>query len=201
MGVGTRLGSASGGPLFSVGCLPVPIVLPPPRPPLQEPVAAARACGFQAMDSKAMGLGYDFGGGTFDAAVVAVKDGTLRVVNHAGDDFFGGKHVDREIVDSLLVLDLSKARSLAGFSRANPHWRAARAKLKYHPEEAKIQVSRTGRAQGIYLEGLCADDRGDPVDFEHEIRSVLFQLHALLPAAERSESPPVGCFGGTVLPE
>jgi molecular chaperone DnaK len=39
-------------------------------PLLQEPVAAALAYGFQADEEKAYWLVYDFGGGTFDAAII-----------------------------------------------------------------------------------------------------------------------------------
>ncbi len=50
-------------------------------PLLQEPVAAALAHGFQSESDKAFWLVYDFGGGTFDAAVIQVRDGLIQVVN------------------------------------------------------------------------------------------------------------------------
>jgi molecular chaperone DnaK len=59
-------------------------------PLLQEPVAAALAYGFQTDSKKAYWLVYDFGGGTFDAALIKSEDGSIHVVNHGGDNFLGG---------------------------------------------------------------------------------------------------------------
>ena len=57
---------------------------------LQEPVAAALAYGFQADAEKAYWLVYDFGGGTFDAALIKAQDGLINVVHHGGNNFLGG---------------------------------------------------------------------------------------------------------------
>lgn len=138
-------------------------------PLLQEPVAAAMAYGFQSKSDKVFWLVYDFGGGTFDAAVVSVRDGLIQVVNHEGDNHLGGKLIDWEIVNQLLVPALLKDRKLADFRRGNPNWIQAFAKLKYYAEEAKIQVSRDDFAP-ISIEHLCKDDRGEEVIFEYELR-------------------------------
>ena len=50
-------------------------------PLLQEPIAAALAYGFQTDRENAFWLVYDFGGGTFDAAVIHVRDGMIQVVD------------------------------------------------------------------------------------------------------------------------
>ncbi len=55
-------------------------------PLLQEPIAAALAYGFQSDRENVFWLVYDFGGGTFDAAVIHVRDGLIQVVNHGGDN-------------------------------------------------------------------------------------------------------------------
>lgn len=135
-------------------------------PLLQEPVAAALAYGFQSASDRVFWLVYDFGGGTFDAAVIQVRDGVIQVVNHAGDNYLGGKNIDWDIVEKLLVPRLSKERRLSDFSRTNPQWRTAFAKLKYHAEEGKIQVSRTNESTELWIENLCNDDRGESIDFE-----------------------------------
>lgn len=135
-------------------------------PLLQEPVAAALAYGFQSASNKVFWLVYDFGGGTFDAAVIQVRDGVIQVVNHAGDNYLGGKNIDWDIVEKLLVPQLTADRRLSDFNRTNPQWRAAFAKLKYHAEEAKIQVSRTKEPTELWVEDLCTDDAGESIDFE-----------------------------------
>ena len=64
-------------------------------PLLQEPVAASLAYGFQAnTEKRSFWLVFDFGGGTFDAAVMKAEDGDIQVVNHGGDNFLGGADID-----------------------------------------------------------------------------------------------------------
>jgi molecular chaperone DnaK len=55
-------------------------------PLVQEPVAAALAYGYQSDVTKEYWLIFDFGGGTFDAAIMKAEDGTIAVVNHGGDN-------------------------------------------------------------------------------------------------------------------
>jgi molecular chaperone DnaK len=142
-------------------------------PLLQEPVAAALAYGFQSAANKVFWLVYDFGGGTFDAAVIQVRDGIVQVVNHAGDNYLGGKNVDWDIVEKLLIPQLQRERHGSDFPSTretkDPKWKSALAKLKYHAEEAKIKVSRTRSAAKIWIENLYQDDRGEGVDFACEL--------------------------------
>ncbi len=94
-------------------------------PLLQEPVAAALAYGFQSESDRVFWLIYDFGGGTFDAAVVQVRDGVVQVVNHGGDNMLGGKLIDWAIVEQLFIPALTRGRRLGDFRRGNPRWRKA----------------------------------------------------------------------------
>jgi len=136
-------------------------------PLLQEPVAVALAYGFQSASDKVFWLVYDFGGGTFDAAVIQLRDGVIQVANHAGDNHLGGKNIDRDIVEKLLVPQLTQEHPLSNFTRHNRlKWEAAFVTLKYYAEKAKIQVSRTGEPSQVWVEDLCLDDRNESVDFE-----------------------------------
>ncbi|CUI18027.1 putative chaperone protein dnaK [Candidatus Protochlamydia naegleriophila] len=68
---------------------------------LQEPIAAAIAYGFLNQKNENW-LVYDLGGGTFDVALVALRDGSLTVLAHAGDNFLGGKDFDAAIIQNLI---------------------------------------------------------------------------------------------------
>ncbi|MBP2324412.1 molecular chaperone DnaK [Kibdelosporangium banguiense] len=129
-------------------------------PLVQEPTAAAWAYSAQASNvpSKCFWLVYDFGGGTFDAAVVQVQDGEFTVVNHAGDNFLGGKLIDWTIVDELLVPAVAADGSLPAFDRSHPRWRSNVAKLKVAAENAKIELSHSDFAE-IAVEIADEDDR------------------------------------------
>jgi molecular chaperone DnaK len=137
-------------------------------PLLQEPVAAALAYGFQNDSDRVFWLVYDLGGGTFDAAVMQMRDGVFRVVNHGGDRHLGGKLIDWAIVEQLLVPELTRQRRLTDFRRGNPRWRAAFAKLKLAAEDAKIRISREQTVE-ISIDPLCIDDRGDRVALDFEL--------------------------------
>ncbi len=137
-------------------------------PLLQEPVAAALAYGFQQENNKVHWLVYDFGGGTFDAALIQVRDGHIQVVNHDGDNHLGGKLIDWAIVEKLLIPAALREHNLPDFRRGNVRWRAAIAKLKLYAEQAKIRLSRDESAE-VMIEFLCTDADNQPVRFEHEL--------------------------------
>lgn len=137
-------------------------------PLLQEPVAAAMAYGFQSESSKAYWLVYDFGGGTFDAAIIQVRDGTIQVINHGGDNQLGGKLIDWRIIEDLILPRLTKDYELPDFNRGNKRWAAAFAKLKQNVEEAKIQVSRDSY-KDILIDSLCLDANGETVQVEFDL--------------------------------
>lgn len=142
-----------------------------PSPLVQEPVAAATAFGFKdgADGDDARWLVFDYGGGTFDAALMRRRDGLVRVENHGGDRLLGGKDIDWAIVETLLVPALRKLRPDDDFRRGTPRWAGAFAKLKIAAEKAKIQLSRSA-STAIEFEELCKDERGQGVPFEYELR-------------------------------
>ncbi|MCI0435926.1 MAG: Hsp70 family protein, partial [Gemmatimonadetes bacterium] len=138
-------------------------------PLLMEPVAAALAYGFDTESDRVFWLVYDFGGGTFDAAVMQVRDKMIQVVNHGGDNHLGGKLIDWEIVDQLLVPAISSEFRLRDLRRGNPRWRDVIAKLKNAGEEAKIRVSRVETAP-ISIDFTNHDDQERLASFEYELR-------------------------------
>ena len=135
---------------------------------LQEPVAAALAYGFQSDNEKVYWLVYDLGGGTFDAAIINMRDGMFHVVNHIGNNDLGGKLLDWSIVEELLIPAILKQHKLTDFRRGVPRWNSAMAKLKLEAEEAKIRLS-SEEAVEITLDFLCQDDAGAPVSFYYEL--------------------------------
>jgi molecular chaperone DnaK len=140
-------------------------------PLLQEPVAAALAYGFQTDGKKAYWLVYDFGGGTFDAAIIKAEEGSIHVVNHGGDNFLGGSDIDWAIIEQLLVPRLLQEYELDDFSRANAgvggKWFKPFAKLKRAAERAKIELSRLDKTTIIDVKFDSGD--GEEIDFECEL--------------------------------
>jgi molecular chaperone DnaK len=132
-------------------------------PLIQEPTAAAWAYSAHAVSvpAKCFWLVYDFGGGTFDAAVVQVQDGEFTVVNHAGDNFLGGKLIDWTIVEELLVPAVNADSGLPSVDRAHPGSRGNIAKLKIAAENAKIELSHQEVAE-IQVDLTDRDNRQLP---------------------------------------
>ena len=145
-------------------------------PLLQEPVAAALAYGFQHEHKNVFWLVYDIGGGTFDAAVIHVRDGIIQVVNHGGDNDLGGKLIDWAVVDQLFLPELQKNFNLQDFRRGNKKWQSAFAKLKLQAEKAKIALSKDVSYE-INGEFICVNDSGEPVQLDISVaRSELERL-------------------------
>jgi len=110
-------------------------------PLLQEPVAAALAYGFQIDSEKAYWLVYDFGGGTFDAALIKADEGMINVVHHGGDNFLGGSDIDWAVVEKIIIPQLTNNFDLPGFARGSDRWALVLKRIKHAVETAKIELS------------------------------------------------------------
>ena len=77
---------------------------------ISEPTAAAYAYGIDKKYEGAYCV-YDFGGGTFDASVVSMKQGHLRVLATQGDLSLGGNDIDRDIAIKAFASDEEMARA------------------------------------------------------------------------------------------
>jgi len=132
---------------------------------LQEPIAAALAYGFQSPSDKVFWMVYDFGGGTFDAAIIQLRDGLFRVIYHKGDNFLGGKDLDWQIVEKIIVPEVIKQHKFENFTRKNEDWKSSFAKMKLAAESAKIQLS-VDETSLLIIDDLVKEKS---IDFEMEI--------------------------------
>ncbi|MGO9119696.1 MAG: Hsp70 family protein [Desulfomonilaceae bacterium] len=137
-------------------------------PLLLEPVAASVAYGFQSESENVYWFVYDFGGGTFDAAVMRIRDGLMQVVDHEGDNFLGGKLIDWDIVTKKLVPAITSEFNLPDFRRGNDRWKNPFGIMKYFVEEAKIEVCRTAKPYDIEIKGF-KDADGKEIEFYFEL--------------------------------
>ena len=109
-------------------------------PLLQEPIAASVAYGFLQKMPKGYWIVFDLGGGTFDVALMSVKEGRLSVVDHCGDNYLGGKDFDWKIVENIIHPILKKEFDLPNLGRTE-EYKGLNAVLKSASEEAKIELS------------------------------------------------------------
>jgi molecular chaperone DnaK len=135
---------------------------------LQEPIAASLA--FANKEGKAgmkgQWLVYDLGGGTFDVALVVIEDDEMKVIDHEGDNFFGGVDFDNGILTQLFIPYLESHYGVQDLSSkmlsANGKYNKLYFQLLYKAEEAKIALSNNVTAD---IEFDFEDEAGN----EHEV--------------------------------
>jgi molecular chaperone DnaK len=132
---------------------------------IQEPVASAIAAGWRS-DRQGAWLVFDLGGGTLDVSLLETRDGLLRIVGHTGDNFLGGRDLDRALVD-WAVERIQAEHGAAGITRANPAARRAYAQLRAACEQAKIELSRAVRT--TIVASALERPGAEPVDVELEL--------------------------------
>ncbi|HRI00877.1 MAG TPA: Hsp70 family protein [Saprospiraceae bacterium] len=108
---------------------------------LQEPVAAATAYGLGSKSKDGFWLVFDFGGGTFDAALIKAEEGILSVKDTDGDNWLGGKNLDEAIVDQIIIPNLQRNYSIDSVLEDTDKKEILRNAVKFLAEEAKIQLS------------------------------------------------------------
>jgi len=138
---------------------------------LQEPIAASLAYANMKKETEmqeGQWLVYDLGGGTFDVALINIKDGEMKVLDHEGDNFLGGADFDNMIVEKFLIPKICKEYK---FSNLEDDMKSASGKFnaKYYvllrrAEEAKITLSAKTSAE-IVIDGF-EDEDGNEVDME-----------------------------------
>jgi molecular chaperone DnaK len=108
---------------------------------LQEPIAASMAYGLDAKSKDGLWLVFDFGGGTFDAALLKVEDGIMKVIDTEGDNYLGGKNIDYAIVDEIIIPNLQSKFAIDSIVENDMKREVFRDAMKYYAEETKIQLS------------------------------------------------------------
>ncbi len=108
---------------------------------VSEPVAVAIAYGLGTNNKDGYWLIFDFGGGTFDAALVKAEEGILAVKDTDGDNWLGGKNLDEAIVDQIIIPNLQQNFSIESVLEDTDKKEILRNAVTFYAEEAIIQLS------------------------------------------------------------
>lgn len=134
---------------------------------LQEPIAAAMAYGLTTDDKNAIWIVFDFGGGTFDAALLQVEDGIIQVRDTEGDNYLGGKDLDYAIVDNLVIPQLREEYALDSYLSNPDKKEILRDATKTYVEGARIQLSFKDTDDMISNIGeLGNDEDGEEIELD-----------------------------------
>lgn len=137
---------------------------------LQEPIAAAIAFGVTTGKKNGFWLVYDFGGGTFDAALIRVDGGAQQVIDTEGDSFLGGKDIDYALVDHIFLPYVEKKYNVAKIKASEKKMAMLREALKVYAEAAKIELSTAPTAEILSdLGELGCDDSGKEIEIDLSI--------------------------------
>lgn len=147
---------------------------------LQEPIAASLAYANKHKEKdleNGQWLVYDLGGGTFDVALIKIKDGEMKVLDHEGDNFLGGADFDNLIVEKFIVPYLNTNFK---FSNLEDELKSATGKrntlyyrLLWLAEQAKISLSSRTSAE-IELRDIT-DDNNEDIDTSIDITRSEFE--------------------------
>ena len=108
---------------------------------LQEPIAASMAYGLQSKVRDGYWIVFDFGGGTFDVALIKVEEGIMQVKDTDGDNHLGGKNIDFAIVDEIIIPYLASVYNIKSITSSSDKLNVLQSAMKYFAEEAKIQLT------------------------------------------------------------
>ena len=136
---------------------------------LQEPIAACMAYGLSSNNKNGKWLVFDFGGGTFDAALVKVEDGILTVFDTEGDNYLGGKNLDEAVVNKVLIPALRAEYNLTSYDSTEWKKKALMDALKGPAEEMRTALSFADSTDYSTYDrnlNLGQDDNGEEIDLE-----------------------------------
>ncbi len=133
---------------------------------LQEPVAASMAYGLDSNKKDGFWLVFDFGGGTFDAALLKVEEGIMKVIDTEGDNYLGGKNLDFAIVDEIILPHIIENFSIDNIMNDEETKTQYREALKSFAEELKNELSFK-EEYNLYKEDRCGiDDDGEEIEID-----------------------------------
>lgn len=134
---------------------------------LQEPIAASMAYGLSSANKNGQWLVFDFGGGTFDAAIIKVEDGIMQVKDTEGDNYLGGKNLDYAVVDNIIIPYLQENFVIDEILANDATRDILRDAMKFYAEQAKNQLSFKAQADiTSQLDEFGEDDEGNEIELD-----------------------------------
>jgi len=134
---------------------------------LQEPIAASMAYGLNANEKDGVWMVFDFGGGTFDAALLKVEDGIMQVFDTEGDNYLGGKNLDYAIVDNIIIPYLIENYNISSTIADADKKEILRDAMKTWAEEVKNQLSFKEKEDILSNLGeLGEDEDGEEIELD-----------------------------------
>jgi molecular chaperone DnaK len=140
---------------------------------ITEPEAAAWVYGLNSENKNGYWLVFDFGGGTFDAALLKVSDGIRQVVDTEGDNYLGGKNLDEAIVEKIIIPYLKERFVIDNILSDDIKCKVLKDAMKAYAEETKKELSFNEETSILTDLGAIPgkDDEGNELELDISITS------------------------------
>tara|TARA_Y100000813_G_scaffold163114_1_gene123901 strand:+ start:4104 stop:6605 length:2502 start_codon:yes stop_codon:yes gene_type:complete len=133
---------------------------------LMEPVAACTAFAINNIGKNGKWVVFDFGGGTFDASVVSVEEGIMKVEASEGDNRLGGGDLDRAIIHEIMLPKIKEQFKLDGLSEEQ--MKGITRSLKKEADNIKIGLSFNDEVDyGSDIGQFGNDADGNDIELEY----------------------------------
>jgi len=154
---------------------------------LQEPIAVSMAYGMDEKSIDGNWLVFDFGGGTFDVALMKATEGIMKVVDTEGNNHLGGKNLDLAIVDEIIMPYLEENYSITKILADEERKGLLKKAVKRFAEETKINLSPTDKNQYDILpdEPIGEDDEGNEIEIDLSVKKEQYE-EAVKPVFQRA---------------
>lgn len=135
---------------------------------LAEPVAASMAYGLDSKIKDGYWVVFDLGGGTFDAALLKLSDGIMKVIDTEGNNRLGGKDLDYAIVDQILLPYFEHNYSIDSIISDDRKRLSFRNSWKQDAEFAKIELSYKESVilPKVVWKPAYADEDNEPIEID-----------------------------------
>ena len=154
---------------------------------ITEPEAAAWVYGLNKENKDGYWLVFDFGGGTFDAALLKVTGGIRQVLDTEGNNYLGGKNLDEAIVDKIIIPYLKNRFVIDDLLSDDFKSKILRNSMKFYAEEIKKQLSFSDETSILTNLGEIPgeDDEGNELELDMTV-TVSELENAIAPVFQKS---------------
>ena len=143
---------------------------------LMEPVAAAASFAMNNIGKDGKLVIFDFGGGTFDASIVSIDEGIMKVESSEGDNRLGGGDLDRTLINNIMLPKIKEKFNLDGLSEE--HMKGLFRSLKRSADEIKIELSFNDEVDFLSdINQFGKDADGNDIELEYVFKKD--ELHKL----------------------
>lgn len=134
---------------------------------IKESIAATMVYGLDSNKKDGFWLVFYFGGETFNAALLKVEEGIMKVIDTEGDNYLGGKNLDFVIVDEIILPYIKENFVIDSILADDIKKQNLRNALRFYAEDAKKKFTYDEECT-IYSDmgELGEDDEGEEIELD-----------------------------------